>query len=665
MITARIKNQVDLHSTSAANFCHILRSMCFGAVLLSILCPSSDSLGANGVLKSLQGHVPEASRYLLPKAALDTNTTLRLALGLPLKDEIGLELFLQKIYDPSDPLYQQFLTPDQFEQRFSPTPEQYEKVVAFAQRNHLTVTVRHSNRLVLDVAGSVADVQRAFHTTFHVFKHPREQRDFFAPDIEPSVETDLPLVDISGLNNYMLPRPRSVRMAETSSTAVPRSGSGENGAFFGNDFRAAYLPEVTLTGAGQILGMVQFDGFYPADIAAYETAASLPQVPLQTVLLDGYDGVPTSGANSGNGEVSLDIEMAVCMAPGLSKIVVFEAGPNGFQNDILSAMASHAEIKQLSCSWGWGGGPSTTTDNLFKKMAAQGQSFFSASGDSDAFSTGAVDDPSQVNSPSSSPYITVVGGVTLMTSGPGGARASEAVWNRGDGVGSSGGISSHYAIPSWQAGINMMANGGSTGFRNTPDVAWVAENISVRYGNGITGSFGGTSCAAPLWAGLAALMNQQAVEAGKPSIGFINPAIYALGKGAGYGSLFNDVTNGNNTWSGSANAFDAVAGFDLCTGWGSPAGQHLIDALAGPLTSVKPLPSLAFTSIEKSVSGCKLSWQSADALRYQLQSTADLLSSNWLNVGPVITGTGQVITAEDPGATDPSAPRFYRLLRTQ
>jgi subtilase family serine protease len=462
-----------------------------------------------------------------------------------------------------------------------------------------------------------------------------------------------------------LPRPRSVRMAETSSTAVPRSGSGENGAFFGNDFRAAYLPEVTLTGAGQILGMVQFDGFYPADIAAYETAASLPQVPLQTVLLDGYDGVPTSGANSGNGEVSLDIEMAVCMAPGLSKIVVFEAGPNGFQNDILSAMASHAEIKQLSCSWGWGGGPSTTTDNLFKKMAAQGQSFFSASGDSDAFSTGAVDDPSQVNSPSSSPYITVVGGVTLTTSGPGGARASEAVWNRGDGVGSSGGISSHYAIPSWQAGINMTANGGSTGFRNTPDVAWVAENISVRYGNGITGSFGGTSCAAPLWAGLAALMNQQAVEAGKPSIGFINPAIYALGKGAGYGSLFNDVTNGNNTWSGSANAFDAVAGFDLCTGWGSPAGQHLIDALAGPLTSVKPLPSLAFTSIEKSVSGCKLSWQSADALRYQLQSTADLLSSNWLNVGPVITGTGQVITAEDPGATDPSAPRFYRLLRTQ
>jgi subtilase family serine protease len=616
-------------------------------------------------LKSLQGHVPEASRYLLPKAALDTNTTLRLALGLPLKDEIGLELFLQKIYDPSDPLYQQFLTPDQFEQRFSPTPEQYEKVVAFAQRNHLTVTVLHSNRLVLDVAGSVADVQRAFHTTFHVFKHPREQRDFFAPDIEPSVETDLPLVDISGLNNYMLPRPRSVRMAETSSTAAPRSGSGENGAFFGNDFRAAYLPEVTLTGAGQILGMVQFDGFYPADIAAYETAASLPQVPLQTVLLDGYDGVPTSGANSGNGEVSLDIEMAVCMAPGLSKIVVFEAGPNGFQNDILSAMASHAEIKQLSCSWGWGGGPSTTTDNLFKKMAAQGQSFFSASGDSDAFSTGAVDDPSQVNSPSSSPYITVVGGVTLTTSGPGGARASEAVWNRGDGVGSSGGISSHYAIPSWQAGINMTANGGSTGFRNTPDVAWVAENISVRYGNGITGSFGGTSCAAPLWAGLAALMNQQAVEAGKPSIGFINPAIYALGKGAGYGSLFNDVTNGNNTWSGSANAFDAVAGFDLCTGWGSPAGQHLIDALAGPLTSVKPLPSLAFTSIEKSVSGCKLSWQSADALRYQLQSTADLLSSNWLNVGPVITGTGQAITAEDPGATDPSAPRFYRLLRTQ
>jgi subtilase family serine protease len=116
----------------------------------------------------------------------------------------------------------------------------------------------------------------------------------------------------------------------------------------------------------------------------------------------------------------------------LSKIIVFEAGPSANPNDVLNRMASSNQVKQLSCPWGWGGGPSITTDNIFKQMAAQGQSFFSASGDSDAFTTGAnsvngVDNSSLVNAPSSSPYITMVGGTTLSTSGPEGAWASEKV----------------------------------------------------------------------------------------------------------------------------------------------------------------------------------------------------------------------------------------------
>src|SRR5581483_2075894 len=467
------------------------------------------------------------------------------------------------------------------------------QVVAFAQHNHLKITGRHQNRLVLDVNGSVADVQHAFNLTLRRFKHPTESRDFYAPDVEPTVVVDLPVVDVIGLNDYILPHPLSVRMESAAGAAVPRSGSGPGGTYRGNDLRTAYLPGVNLTGAGQTLGLVQFDGFYATDIAAYELAAGLPQVPLQTILLDGYDGVPTTGPNSGNGEVSLDIEMAVSMAPGLAKIVLFEAGATGFQNDILSAMASHSEIKQLSCSWGWGGGPKTTTDNLFKQMAAQGQSFFSASGDSDAFPAGTVDDPSAANSPSDCPYITVVGGTTLNTSS--GAWGSEAVWNRGGGVGSSGGISSHYAIPAWQSAVNLTAAGGSSSYRNTPDVACVAENIFVQYGNGSNGAFGGTSCAAPLWAGLAAVINQQAVALGKPTIGFINPAIYALATGPNYSAVFHDVTSGDNTWSGSANAFHAVTGYDLCTGWGTPAGAGLITALAGPADELNIVPASGLT----------------------------------------------------------------------
>ncbi len=280
------------------------------------------------------------------------------------------------------------------------------------------------------------------------------------------MDAELPVVDISGLNNYVLPHPTSLKISSpTVPKAAPRTGSGSGGSYLGKDFRNAYLPGVTLTGAGQMLGLLEFDGYYPNDISAYETTAGLPAVPLQTVLLDGYDGAPTTGRRSGNDEVSLDIEVAVAMAPGLAGIIVFEAGPGGLQNDILNAMAASNQVRQFSCSWAWGGGPSATTDNIFKQMAIQGQSFFNAAGDSDAFTSGEVDDPSQGFAPASSPYITQVGGTTL-TTGSGGSWLSESVWNQGGGVGGSGGISTFYPIPPWQLGISMTANGGSTNQRN-------------------------------------------------------------------------------------------------------------------------------------------------------------------------------------------------------
>jgi subtilase family serine protease len=219
-------------------------------------------------------------------------------------------------------------------------------LVRFAQSNHLAIVGRHANRLLLDVSGSVSDIERAFKMRLLTYPHPTEDRDFYAPDVDPAIEAQLPLLDVSGLNNYIRPHPHSVQLSDmqAAANAVPRSGSATNGAYQGNDFRAAYVPAVKWTGAGQALGLVQFDGFYSNDIAAYETAAGLPHVPLQTVLLDGYDGSPTTGSKSGNAEVSLDIEMAISMAPGLSKVVVFEAGPGGLQNDILSAMASHNRL---------------------------------------------------------------------------------------------------------------------------------------------------------------------------------------------------------------------------------------------------------------------------------------------------------------------------------
>ena len=236
----------------------------------------------------------------------------------------------------------------------------------------------------------------------------------------------------------------------------------------GNDFRNAYASGSTLDGSGQTVALVQFDGYLASDIVAYENLTGRPNVALQNVLLDGFSGLPTGNAFAPGGEVevSLDIEMVISMAPKVSKIILYEGDPfNFFPNDVLNQIAVDNIAKQIGCSWGWIGGPTVTTDQIFQQMALQGQSFFNATGDSDAFLPGQVDDPNFFGEPSSTPFITQVGGTTLTMSAGGAAYTSETVWNWGnrfglDGVGSSGGISTFYAIPSYQTNINMGPRGG-------------------------------------------------------------------------------------------------------------------------------------------------------------------------------------------------------------
>jgi subtilase family serine protease len=127
-------------------------------------------------------------------------------------------------------------------------------------------------------------------------------------------------------------------------------------------------------------------------------------------------------------------------------------------------------------------------------------------------------------------------------------------------------------LPVWQMGVDMTTNGGSTIWRNVPDVALTAEDIYVIV-DGQGGPTAGTSCAAPLWAGLMALVNQQAAQLGQQPVGFLNPMLYGLCRGTNYGAIFHDITLGNNTNACSGSNYYATAGFDLCTGWGTPAGK--------------------------------------------------------------------------------------------
>ncbi|HEX9048158.1 MAG TPA: protease pro-enzyme activation domain-containing protein [Verrucomicrobiae bacterium] len=547
--------------------------------------------------KTLPGHVPPAVRSLSAKAELPATHQLDLGIGVPLRDPAGLSRFLGELYDPASTNFHRYLTPDQFTQRFGPTEQDYQTVIDFARSNGFAITHTYSNRVLLDVRGKTATVEKAFHIKLHTYRHPTESRDFFAPDTEPTVPTGVPMLQVSGLSDYWQLHHHSQQQPVEPGQGSPRNGSGSAGLFFADDFRRAYAPGTTLTGAGQIVGLVQFDGYYTNDIANYAAAAGggRTNVVIEPVMVNGFTGVPTG--NSGqNLEVSLDIEMAMAMAPGLSRIVVFEA-PNSLANfnSLLNAMAGRYEIKNLSCSWG-GGGPNPTAEMIFQQMAAQGQSFFNASGDSDAF-TGSVPFPSD------STNITQVGGTSLVMNGAGASYASESVWNWGnshgtnyDGNGSSGGVSTYYTIPSWQQTLNMVTNGGSTTMRNIPDVAMAADQILVYYNNGSTANARGTSCAAPLWAGFMALANQRAAATGHAAIGFVNPSLYAIGAGTNYTACFNDITNGNNFWSSSPTNFPAVPGYDLCTGWGSPGSTNLIEELAGLATPWEVYPANGFSS---------------------------------------------------------------------
>ena len=398
---------------------------------------------------------PDAAARLPPVGRLNGAHRLRLAIGLPLRNESELSDLLRQLHDPASSNYRQWWTPEQLAERFGATEQDCQAVRDWAKAHDLTVTATHPNRIVLDVEGAVADIESAFNVALRTHNHPTENRTFFAPDAEPSVDLAVPILTVSGLDDYSLPRPQHrVRPLDAHGAKItPQAGSGPGGGYMGGDFRAAYVPGSTLTGTGQTIGLLQFDGFYASDITAYESQAGLPNVPLTVVPIDG--GVSTPG--SGNSEVCLDIEMVIAMAPGISRVYVYEAPNPSPWVDLLSRMQTDNLSKQLSCSWG-GGGPNASAENIFKLMSAQGQSFFNATGDSDAFT-------SSISFPSDSTNITQVGGTTLTTTGPGGAYVSETVWNwglvQGSYVGSSGGVSTFYKIPNLP---NAGKHGAQSGF---------------------------------------------------------------------------------------------------------------------------------------------------------------------------------------------------------
>jgi kumamolisin len=493
---------------------------------------------------------------------------MRLVIVLPLGNALALDQFLKELYNPASPSYRRYLSVDEFTTRFGPTEHDYDAVLRWAEGNGFTVVGTSRNRLNVDVTGSVATIEAALHVNMGLYRHPTENRTFYAPDREPTVDLPFQLWGIAGLDNYSIPQPALIRRP-ANITSAATTGSCPEQSFCGSDMRAAYYGGTALTGSGQSLGLFEFLGTDIADLNTYYTnAGQTNNVPITLV---STDGTSTSCVAPGcdDTEQTLDMTQALGMAPGLANLVVFVGSTDAA---IFNAMATSIPLNaQLSCSWLWSPADPGTDNPYFQEFAAQGQNLFSAAGDGGAWT------PSSIIYPSDDVYITSVGGTDLTTTGPGGAWSSETAW-----VDGGGGISPNkFAIPFWQTTAASGCSKCSSAYRNGPDVSansnftfYVCANQTTCTAN----LYGGTSFATPMWAGYLALINEQAVRNGQHTLGFINPAIYDIGLSASYDTDFHDIASGSN-------GEPAAIGYDLATGWGSPNGSALITALLSTINT--------------------------------------------------------------------------------
>jgi hypothetical protein len=346
------------------------------------------------------------------------------------------------------------------------------------------------------------------------------------------------------------------------------------------------------------------------------------------------------------------------MAPGLSRVLVYEGPSSSVQNfdDILAQIATDDLANQISSSWGFT--IDGTSEQTFQQFATQGQSFFEACGDGGAY-------PGPVNTPADDLLVTSVGGTVLTTITNVETWSSETTWQDGG-----GGISQVYAIPSWQQGVSMAGNQGSTNTRNVPDVSMVAADCWAIADNGVGAINFGTSISAPMWAAFIALANEQAAANGRPPLGLINPLIYSIGLSAEYDAAFHDITTGNNTNASSPDQFFAEPGYDLCTGWGTPTGSNLINALVAlDVLNAEPAP-FTITGIARTNNNILITWEtpagSTNIVQVCQTGVRGSITTNFVNLsGPIIpAGSGTVSASylDVNGATN--SPRYYRVKIT-
>ncbi|MDB5075989.1 MAG: hypothetical protein JWO42_2168 [Chloroflexi bacterium] len=556
----------------------------------------STSAATTNTLTTLSGLVPTIVKD--NQASLvgvrDALAPMTINLGLPFRNQAALSDFIAN--QASRGIY---LTNAQFDAQFAPTADQINAVKNWATQYGLQTGYVSADGLTISVSGPTLAVEHALGVPINTYLS-KAGVTFFANAADPVVPTALGITSVSGLNSIARFHTLShaaikaqLQKAQLRARTVPLGGD------FPNAFRAAYdVANHGYDGTGQTIGFTLWGAPLPnSDLTNFGTASgdttmtgSVVTTPTNTGA-DQIEWVFSNGTDtvtSDLGETAMDVEYAHGMAPHSHLVYYLGNHTLGSPDSVglekaVSLAANNSAIHVVSNSWGTTGSPTATDpfvvslNTSFQHAVAVGTTFYFSSGDSGTDSGGV----GLTSFPADSPYVVSVGGTSL-TTGTNFAYGSESVWitttnpnNLSEGGGA--GCSTIFAKPSWQSGITASGPPACT-MRAEPDVSADADpftGANVYYSGG-NNQFGGTSLAAPLITGMAAVADRYAAVNNLTRIGWAAPKIYTLGAAANYSTNFHDVTTGHTNGSIS---YSAHTGWDQATGWGSIDWWNWVQAI--------------------------------------------------------------------------------------
>ncbi len=559
------------------------------AVVMVVLAVSSASTSfaapPSGTRYVLPGLLSPALKHGMPLQVTphvaQQNTQLDLSIALKLRRPTELNALITAQNDPHSSLYHHYITPPEFTAQFAPDQTMVDVVVAYLRSQNLQVQSIAPNNVLIHASGSISSIEHAFNIT--LAEYVVDGRTVYAPTSEPSVPAALSgmILNISGLDNVAHYHRLGNMSIENAKQADPYHGPG--GGYTPDAVRTAYnikpLLSSGVNGAGQTIALFELDGYNPADIQSYLNYYHLGSPKYSDVLIGSATNAPGSSA----AEVELDMEQISAIAPEAQQKIYIGMNRTSDVNDIYNRIVNDNSAKIVSISWGLcesslGIAELQTLDNIFKQGVAQGQAFFAASGDSGAYDCGTP--ALAVDSPASDPNVVAVGGTTLQTDSNG-SYLNETAWSCASctqrspqGSGGGGGVSAYFARPAYQS-----ASGLNNANRMVPDVSANADpatGYSVYCSVAAAGcpnsgwvSVGGTSAATPVWAVLAALLNQYLTNANEPTLGSASATLYHLYNTAQHYAPYHDVTSGTNLY------YQATTGYDLATGMGTPDAWNI------------------------------------------------------------------------------------------